>query len=541
MSSTLKRRDFLRATLIGSSGLALGCEPPVAPAHPPHAGATAGSSASGAPAIVTPESARPLLPFGVQSGDVTSSRAVIWSRCDRPATMVVEWSTAERFTSVNRVRGPVATAESDFTARVDLDGLPAGSPIFYRVSFEEPVRGFAKSEPVQGSFRTANEARGDVRFVWGGDVAGQGWGINLAWGGMKAFETMRRARPDFFIHCGDMIYADNPIPAEIRLHDGTVWKNVVTPAKSKVAESLDDYRGNFAYNLLDENVRRFNAEVPALVMWDDHEVHDNWWPSEQLDFDARYTEKSVDVLAARAKQAMFEYTPIRWGGGEKRVHRSFRRGPSLEVILLDERSFRAPNSENRQRVAGPETAFLGAEQLAWLKQTLAASTSTWKVIGTDMPLSLQVGDGLRQRRHWFEAWANGAGPPLGRELELADLLRFLKAQRIKNVVWLTADVHYAAAHHYDPKRAEYRDFTPFWEFVAGPLHASTFGPNPLDPTFGPEVRFASPPSGKRLRSPYDGGQYFGQVSIDGATEAMNVALIDLLGTKLYEIELLPER
>ena len=73
--------------------------------------------------------------------------------------------------------------------------------------------------------------------------------------------------------------------------------------------------------------------------------------------------------------------------------------------------------------------------------------------------------------------ANGdGGPPLGRELEIADLLRFLRKERVRNVVWITGDVHYAAAHHYHPERARFTDFDPFWEFVAGPLHAGTFGP-----------------------------------------------------------------
>ena len=60
---------------------------------------------------------------------------------------------------------------------------------------------------------------------------------------------------------------------------------------------------------------------------------------------------------------------------------------------------------------------------------------------------------------------------------------------MRNVVWLTADVHYCAAHYYDPARAAFRDFDPFWEFVAGPLNAGSFGPNTLDGTFGPQLVF----------------------------------------------------
>jgi len=34
---------------------------------------------------------------------------------------------------------------------------------------------------------------------------------------------------------------------------------------------------------------------------------------------------------------------------------------------------------------------------------------------------------------------------------------------VANVVWVTADVHYAAAHRYDPNHAVFQDFSPFWE------------------------------------------------------------------------------
>ena len=67
-------------------------------------------------------------------------------------------------------------------------------------------------------------------------------------------------------------------------------------------------------------------------------------------------------------------------------------------------------------------------------------------------------------------------------------------------MWLTADVHYAAAHYYDPNKAQFQDFEPFWEFVSGPFHAGTFGPNELDNTFGPEVKFFKAPGRRTSRT-----------------------------------------
>lgn len=548
-SPPLDRRAFLRGAVAVSSGAALGCSgelrppPPAAraiPGPPPAPSPSPSPSApsSAAPAIVPADRLRPVITHGVQSGDVTTRGGVVWARADRLARMVVEWDTDPRFPNPRRAEGPVATAGSDFTARVDLGDLPPGRPIHYRVVFEQPDSPRERSEPALGSFPTAPEDGASVTFAWSGDTAGQGWGINLERGGMTAYEAVRRRRPDFFIHCGDLIYADNVIPAEIKLHDGTVWKNLTTEAKSHVAETLADFRGNYAYNLLDPNVRRMNAEVPSLVMWDDHEIHNNWFPAEVLE-DKRYTETSCRVLAARSRQAMGEYTPMRPAPGDPaRVYRSFRRGPHLDVFLLDERSYRGDNGENREPRATP---FLGREQVAWLKEQLLASRATWKIIASDQPLSLVVAEGRRHViRH--DAYANNkGGPPLGRELELAEILGFLKQSRIRNVVWLTADVHYAAAIRHDPKSAGFSGFDPFWEFVAGPMSATTYGPNPLDPTFGPEVVYQSPPSGRLRRGPADGGQYFGTIHIDGKTAALTAALWDLYGSQLYSVELPPSR
>ena len=202
---------------------------------------------------------------------------------------------------------------------------------------------------------------------------------------------------------------------------------------------------------------------------------------------------SVDLLAARGARAFMEYMPVRRHPLDpERLYAAFGYGPSLEIFRIDMRSYRGPNTANDQAEPGPDTAFLGAEQIRWLKQALLASDATWKVIAADMPIGLIVPDG-----ELFENLANGDGPPRGRELEIAGLLRFIRDSGIANVVWLTADVHYTAAHYYDPNRAQFQEFTPFWEFVSGPLNAGTFGPGELDNTFGPQVAFQkAPPEGQ---------------------------------------------
>ena len=51
---------------------------------------------------------------------------------------------------------------------------------------------------------------------------------------------MCRFNPDFFIHSGDQIYADGPIKSQMALEaaaSGPTWS---TPAKSRVAGTLDE-------------------------------------------------------------------------------------------------------------------------------------------------------------------------------------------------------------------------------------------------------------------------------------------------------------
>src|ERR1700737_2370390 len=334
---------------------------------------------------------RPQITRGVQSGDVGTDGGVVWARADRASQMMVEVSTTESFANARALPPIAALPESDFTAKMLLENLPAGQQIFYRVRFRDLAHTGIGSEPVVGRFRTAPADRRDISFVWGGDVAGQGWGINPDDGGMLTYATMRKHKPDFLLHSGDTIYADGIIPAEVKLPDGKVWKNITIPEKAKVAETLDEFRAAHKYNLLDDHVRAFNAEVPIFVQWDDHEVMNNWSASKQLP--ATYKERDITLLAARAARAFHEMYPLRESIADPgRVYRTLSYGPHLDVFMLDERSYRGPNGPNLQTTYGPDSYFIGPDQLAWLKRGLLNSRATWKVIASDMPLSLIVYD-----------------------------------------------------------------------------------------------------------------------------------------------------
>ena len=161
------------------------------------------------------------------------------------------------------------------------------------------------------------------------------------------------------------------------------------------------------------------------------------------------------------------------------------------------------------------------------------SQATWKVIAADLPIGVVSHDAVAQ----------GDGPPLGREFEIADLLSFIKHAGVRNTVWLTADMHYTAAHYYDPNRAVFQDFEPFWEFVSGPAACRHLGVRRRSTTRS--VRAAvyqkgcSAEQGENL-APCFGLQFFGHVAIDGATEVMTVTLKDVDDRDLWSTRIEPK-
>lgn len=450
--------------------------------------------------------------------------ALLWTRADRPSRLFVETAATEDFRNPRTFRGDILTPDTDGTGKLRLTGLEPGQQIHYRARIQElDTRLF--SEPVTGTFRTAPAVAGNIRFHWSADVAGQGYGINPEVGGMTGWATMASRNPDFFLHSGDTVYADNPIEASVQLEDGRIWRNVTTDAKSRVAETLGDFRGNYAYNLMDHNYRAFNAQMPSIVQWDDHETVNNWYPGESLDL-PEYSESNVDVLADRAFQAFHEWQPVDPTMAiDGRIYRKISYGPLLDIFVLDMRSYKDPNPLNHSSTDS-DGHILGAEQEKWLIDSVNSSTATWKVIANDLPLGIIVPDGDHQ-----EGVANGsAGAPAGREVELARVLHGLRD--VANIVWLTGDVHYTAAHHYHPDRAAFQNFSPFWEFVSGPLNAGGFGPNDMDSTFGPEVVYYHGP-GYANQSPLDDIQHFGEVDINAETAEMTVRLLTTRGTELF--------
>ena len=468
-------------------------------------------------------------PLSVACGDVQADETVIWVRGNFPASVTIEYANNKLFNSSKKINDLTITEPTDYTGKIMLKGLPSSQTIFYRAYFKNLKSPFNIEGPVVGSCKSANKNLSPIKFLWGSNIGTDGFGINNLWGGMKIFRTMLNRHADFTIFAGNIIYADTPLAASKTVDNNRVWHNIVTPEKQQVAEDISDFRGHFRYNLLDNNFRYFISNTAIYAIWNDHEFYNNWYPDEIIN-DPRYKENNINVLVAKGKRAFFEYMPVaRNSYAPDRIYRNIYYGPFLELFLLDLRSYRGSSNENTQEQKNAFTTLLGEDQLNWLKVSLRESRALWKIIVLAQPISFIIKDG----RAAFDGIANIDGAPRGREIEFSEILTYLKENNIKNVLFLSGGVNFAAALYYDPAISKAADFNPFYEFLAGPLNGATEGLKKLDNTFGPELLFSkSADDDAHKLSPFDGFQFFGEVNIQNNGN-LSVSLRDLMGKELY--------
>ncbi|MBI3975659.1 MAG: alkaline phosphatase D family protein, partial [Armatimonadetes bacterium] len=334
-------------------------------------------------------------PQGVAAGDVTHQAAVVWTRTDGPTNVQVEYGTDAGFAGARTATAPPSAADGDYTVRVELTGLQPGQRYHYRF-----VGGQGRSPA--GTFVTAPALRADVplTLIWGADTSEE-------FKPFRIFQGMKARNADLFLYLGDTIYSD---------------------FGAFRATTLEQYRQKYQINRADPNLREYLATIATWVIWDDHEVENN--------FDSEHIRVEMGLRAFR------EYWPIRPAPeGPGRLYRSFRWGRTAEVFILDTRQYRSPIF----RLDGPEKTMLGRAQKQWLLDGLARSEAAVKVVVSTVAL----------RHHSPDSWE-------GYAFERNEILRFIQERRIRNVLFLVADVHYAALlrHPEGP-----------YEAISGPLAA----------------------------------------------------------------------
>jgi len=424
-------------------------------------------------------------PQGVASGDPKSASLVFWSRCVRSDAGVadvavrLQVSTSSSFTTALADMALTASASYDHTVRAKVTGLPAATTLYYRFVAGSDISaiGTAKTAPA------ADAAVAQLKFAW---ITCQDWSVNH-WGAMS---LLAAEELDFLVHVGDYIYetvgasfqAGQAEPAHIAI----VFPNGTALADgSRYATTLADYRTLYRTYRGDARLQTLHAKCPLIATWDDHEFSDDCWQDHQT-----YTNANLQQTARRraANQAWVEYMPLDFGDvsfdaanaayDNLKIYRDFKFGSLMHLVMTDERLYRDDHVVDEATIAqaqghdpingsdsigaryfvqqpvlqqfealktaalGRTPSILGTTQTQWWKDTLKASTATWKVWGNELMLS----------RLWLDLRASAPAPYDalyvvnadswdGYPSHKAELLGYLKTQAITNVVALTGDLH----------------------------------------------------------------------------------------------------
>ncbi len=316
-----------------------------------------------------------------------------------------------------------------------VKGLPAATSYEYELWFTGD--GVDPDLKAIGQLRTAasDQSFVPVHFAWGGDVGGQNV-CRDAVDGYPIFNALINEKLDFFIALGDLVYEDNPCQPRGQYNN----PQVAGPAQPAI--KLEDYWAMWHYNRSDGHLSDFVTRQAYVAVWDDHEVLNDFGPGNDTRAEAPYT--AGEHMMPLGLKAFVDQNPlIVDAAATPRLYRTFTYGLHAQVFVLDCRQFRSLNSA-KDTASTPKT-MLGADQLAWLEREIWKSKATWKIIVTSVPLSLPTGN----LEHGFDGWAN-ADTEFGYERELRKIVNSLHDSKVKNVVWLTTDVHFAAGFHYRP-------------------------------------------------------------------------------------------
>ena len=449
---------------------------------------------------------------GVASGDVTDHSAVIWSRANKQAQMHVEYNTNSNFSSTSKslTITPINVNETtDFTGHAKIHGLRPDTLYYYRVWFTttpgQDIKnndsskgsiGSDSSSSITGTFRTSpeNSTSKTVRFAIGGDLGGHRYCRRVELG-YPIFSIIKALSPDFFIFNGDQIYGDDVCPAHQGPDDVVGWYNIqgnfpsVTDENvnwSDLSQLQDIYNKHWEYNRADPHIQSLLQNTSIYSQADDHEVVNDYGGNWSYLSNATKDRTGFPNLVKAGLQAFFNFSPLDGNNnsssieeGANRVYRSFNWGKDLELFLLDAHSYRS-RSELLDTPENNKT-LLGKAQFQWLEQSLLNSTATWKVISTDVPFTIPS---CFTNQLGCDSWAtNSSAFKKTFVRERNDLLKFLDDNNIKNVIFITTDVHFPANIIVDQDPNNDGDRIILYEIVCGPFAAITYPTMiPIDPT-----------------------------------------------------------
>jgi alkaline phosphatase D len=465
MAHPLSRREFLAAL---AAGAAVACSGSV--------GNDASPGTTGAPRRATPPSTPPAPaldgdPFtlGVASGDPLPDRVVLWTRlAPRPLTgggmpdedVAVVWEVATDEGMAAVVQAGAVTAQTRYahSVHVDAAGLDPDRRYWYRFTVGD------HRSPV-GRTRTAPAADalphdGHLRFGFGSCQA-------YPDGFYTAYPHLVEEDLDLMVWLGDYIYEGDFGGSEsVRKHN------------SGAVTTLADYRNRYALYSGDPKLQAARAALPWLMLWDDHEVENNYAGDH-----ANKGGAPAEFLARRtaAYQAWWEHQPVRLDpptGPNLAIHRSVGWGRLARFIVLDERQYRdeppclLPQDlgDCPERTASART-MLGADQRDWFLGELDRTTARWNVIANEVIMAkMPIALGDRQLFN-LDQWD-------GYPTEQRQVLAKLAARPDLNPLVITGDIHsYGAA-----------ELKVDWDDPAAPVVATEFVGGSITSNFPDGVR-----------------------------------------------------
>lgn len=368
--------------------------------------------------------------LGVASGDPTATGGVLWTRlAPRPnepdggmeGRTVVTWEVAsdEAFKTIVKTGRATASFELAYSVHVDVDGLAPDRWYFYRFQV-------GPATSAVGRFRTApdDNAKTPLKLA----VAScQRWDEGL----FTAFSHMAKEDLDLVAHLGDYIYEYSSPANAVRKHQGLEVRTV------------EDYRRRYAQYKTDEALQAAHARCPWIVVWDDHEVDNNY-----AGLVGENEMESVDQMRARraaAYQAWWEHQPVRvprvtsWA--DLTITRTINWGALARFWMLDTRQYRDNQAcgDGTKPVpcgewADPKRGLMGATQEKWLVDGLGASKSHWQVLANQVMMGPYDSGPGAETRVSMDQWS---GYPVARDR----LLNAIAQRAANRTVVITGDIH----------------------------------------------------------------------------------------------------
>tara|TARA_B110000305_G_scaffold242135_1_gene320296 strand:+ start:4795 stop:6285 length:1491 start_codon:yes stop_codon:yes gene_type:complete len=333
---------------------------------------------------------------GPMLGCLAEDGVKVWLRTTKPASVEVKLKLGDE----EKTYGPVqSTLESDLTAIINITGLKPSSVTPYQVLIDgHPIK-----SPEHATITTPQSETGGKTCITFGTCQHR-WGL----GHRELSDTIIKHKPLAMLMYGDVAVQDR------RNHFGM-------------------HRADYAMRDFHPAWQNIVCSTPVYTSWDDHDYFDN----DLSGIPRKYTDKDRRGVRKVFTQAWNNpyYGLGDEGGG---IFQHTRIGP-CDVIMTDNRYFRKKNGKH---------AFLGPEQMAWLKKTLLACKGPFIIITCGTMWDDQVSDGK-------DSW--GTFDPEGRE----EIFNLIEKHRIPGVLLLSGDRHGARGFKIPrPSGFEFYEFEP---------------------------------------------------------------------------------